>query len=192
MNADQINEMANQIRYQTDPEIFYMIADKYADSLKDLLLATIREQAKLNKLTPLAKLPNPSPNSIVSWLKKLTTGLITPQLKAQVKYVKKVIEYAQAVENLISAVQYAANNLKNFDPSIILDRLESSAKDLAGETIRSFVDIDAAQRAINSITNASISFDVSSPKAFLDSFESNYRTIDEVTERVMNEVDDIF
>lgn len=139
LNTLHIDELADQIYYSTDCEVLKLILDEHLDGVRDLFDSIIDEQKEiLDKYLPLSEVPFPSPDKIVKWIKKQITATVSPQLKAHIQYVKKLIRLARSVAKLIRAIEHA------------VETVPECATDLAQYSF------DVLQREIDTLVNESL------------------------------------
>lgn len=185
-NTKHIHELAQQIRYNSDCGAVLFQIEQHLGSVKDLMADIRAEQAKLlAQVLPMAKPPKPTPTSIVSWIKKLTTGLITPQLKANILYAKKLIQMAAAVAEVAAAVSEARSRLPHclqYVEDSLLDDLQNELNSMVSDALS---EVAAAQTAIRDVIEAAdtvASIDVSSPEAFLNSVDDAEASINQAVD----------
>lgn len=159
LNTIHIDELADQIYYSTDCEVLKLILDEHLDGVRDLFDSIVAEQKEiLEKYLPLSEVPFPSPDKIVKWIKKQITATVTPQLRAHIQYVKKLIRLARSVAKLIRAIQHAVETI----PECVNELAEYAFEQLQNE-IDTLIDealatVKEAQDAIISTVRSEIEF----------------------------------
>jgi len=175
INAKQINDMARQIRYTTDCEVLLYEVREHLKSVTDDIAAMVKEQASLlEKILPILSLPSPDPISIVKWLGKLVLGTAYPQLKAYVSYAIQLIEMAQALQNIIAAVQEIGPKLEECaaqvtSPEFLLNEALNQVNNATNGMLSKIEQTQVALQNIVGETVALVTFDTSSPQAFIGS-----------------------
>lgn len=186
VNTKHINELADQIRYNTDCEVIRLVIEEHLDSLEDLLKDIKEEQKELlSKLLPLLDIPGPNPIAIVKWISKFTTGLVTPQLLAHIKYTKKLIQLVGAILNVVSAIEVASQTLPQCAIDIKNDALDQIRIEVNGLVTDALQEIAGSQLAILAIVDAGNTvqrIDTSSATAFL-------ATVDRAAQEITTAVD---
>lgn len=186
VNTKHINELADQIRYNTDCEVIRLVIEEHLDSLEDLLKDIKEEQKELlSKLLPLLDIPGPNPIAIVKWISKFTTGLVTPQLLAHIKYTKKLIQLVGAILNVVSAIEVASQTLPQCAIDIKNDALDQIRIEVNGLVSDALQEIQGSQLAILAIVDAGNTvqrIDTSSATAFL-------ATVDRAAQEITTAVD---
>lgn len=186
VNTKHINELADQIRYNTDCEVIRLVIEEHLDSLEDLLKDIKEEQKELlSKLLPLLDIPGPNPIAIVKWISKFTTGLVTPQLLAHIKYTKKLIQLVGAILNVVSAIEVASQTLPQCAIDIKNDALDQIRIEVNGLVSDALQEIAGSQLAILAIVDAGNTvqrIDTSSATAFL-------ATVDRAAQEITTAVD---
>ncbi len=182
VNTKHINELADQIRYNTDCEVILLVVDQHLDSLRDLFDDIKEEQRKLlADILPLSTPPSPTPNSIVAWINKFITGLATPQLQAHIKYTKKVIQLGAAMLNVVNAIKEAKESLPECVIAIrdqVLDEIESQVSGLVDEALGQIEESQVGILAIADAGNAVSKIDTTSADAFLGTVDTAYSAIE--------------
>lgn len=175
VNTKHINELANQIRNNTDCEVLLLVVDEHLDSVRDLF-ADIKEEMKklLEDILPVASPPSPTPTSIVGWIKKLITSLVTPQLIAHIKYTKKLIQMAAAIFNVIDAIRVAQETLPQCAIEIKNQVLTDIENEVQGMVTEALGQIESGMLAVLGIADPDqtvMRIDTSSPEAFLQTVD---------------------
>ena len=103
VNIKRIRQLTKDLRATTDCDALKMKLGITGDELKELT-KDIRNEAKklLDKYLPITSIPT-NPLKILSWVKKLVTGTIMPQLEAYIKLLQQVIGLIQSTQELIQA-----------------------------------------------------------------------------------------
>jgi hypothetical protein len=187
VNTKHINELADQIRNNTDCEVLLLIVDEHLDSVRDLF-ADIKEEMRklLTDILPVAGPPSPTPTSIVAWINKLITSLITPQLLAHIKYTKKLIQMAAAIYNVIDAIRVAKETLPQCAIEIkdqVLTEIENQIKGVVDEALGQIEESMTAVLGIADPSQTVLRIDTSSPEAFI-------QTVDKALPAIEQKVDD--
>lgn len=182
VNTRHINELATQIRSNNDCEVMRLIVEEHLGSITDLFADIQREQQELiDKILPLLGLPSANPIAIVAYLTKLATGLITPQLKAHIKYTKRVIKLAVAILNLVVAIEQAAKRLPEC-ALLIEDQLLAEVRlgidSLVNTALAEVQAIQNSLLPLIDVANTIERIDVSSPEAFLNSVDRSFQAIE--------------
>ena len=140
INTKHINELADQIRYNTDCEVIKLVIEEHLGSIQDLFKDIQEEQKELlAKILPILQLPGPNPVAIVKWISKFVTGLVTPQLQAHIKYTKKLIKLAAAMLNVIDAIKEASKSLPECAIEIkneTLDQIKGEVNNLVNSALQ--------------------------------------------------------
>jgi hypothetical protein len=191
INTKHINELADQIRYNTDCEVIKLVIEEHLGSIQDLFKDIQEEQKELlAKILPILQLPGPNPIAIVKWLSKFVTGLVTPQLQAHIKYTKKLIKLAAAMLNVIDAIQEAAKSLPECAIEIKDEALNQIKSEVNGLVNSALSEIAASQEGLLAIIDAGNTIDkidTSSPEAFLASVDKAEAAINTAAEVFKNE-----
>jgi len=149
VNTRHIDDLTDQIRFNTDCDVIKLILDEHLDSVRDLFDDVIAEQKELlDKYLPLASPPSPTPTSIVKWIKKLTTATITPQLIAYVQYTVALIQLGRSIVQLKNAIQEAVRRLPECTLELkdhVLDTLE---REIDNVIKQSLLEVQNAQQKI--------------------------------------------
>lgn len=176
VNTKHINELADQIRYNTDCEVLKLVVEEHLDSVRDLFDDIKKEQQKLlAEILPILQIPGANPAAIVKWIEKLVTGLVTPQMRAHIKYAKKVIQLGGAILNVVQAIQEAARNLPQCAIEIqdqVLNEIENQVNGVIGDALNQIAESQAGLLAIIDAGNTLAQIDTSSPEAFISSVDS--------------------
>lgn len=136
--TDRVNEMTEQLEQITDCEALLYLIDEFIDEISKMLEEFIKEQIKiLKEELPLLDIPT-SIGQIISWIKKLVVGRILPRLRAFIKLVKSIAEFAFALQRLLNVIQS------------IPDKIERCAVEVREDLVTSLE--FKVQTAINSIT----------------------------------------
>lgn len=175
INTEHINELADQIRYNTDCEVIKLVIEEHLGSIQDLFKDIQEEQKELlAKILPILQLPGPNPVAIVKWISKFVTGLVTPQLQAHIKYTKKLIKLAAAMLNVIGAIQEASKSLPQCAIEIkdeTLDQIKGEVNNLVNSALSEIAASQEGLLAIIDAGNTISKIDTSSPEAFLASVD---------------------
>lgn len=175
INTRHINELADQIRYNTDCEVIKLVIEEHLGSIQDLFKDIQEEQKELlAKILPILQLPGPNPVAIVKWISKFVTGLVTPQLQAHIKYTKKLIKLAAAMLNVIGAIQEASKSLPQCAIEIkdeTLDQIKGEVNNLVNSALSEIAASQEGLLAIIDAGNTISKIDTSSPEAFLASVD---------------------
>jgi len=190
VNTKHINELADQIRNNTDCEVLLLVVDEHLDSVRDLF-ADIKEEMKklLQDILPIAGPPSPTPTSIVGWINKLITGLITPQLLAHIKYTKKLIQMAAAIFNVIDAIRVAKETLPQCAIEIKNQVLTDIENEIQGMVTEALGQIEQSMTAVLGIADPSqtvLRIDTSSPEAFVQTVDKALPGIEKKVEEFKN------
>jgi hypothetical protein len=187
VNIKHVNELAKQIRNNTDCEVIRLIVEEHLDSVRDLFKDIQEEQKELlAKILPLLSLPGLNPAAIVKWISKLVTGLITPQLLAHIKYTKKLIQLGAAILNVISAIREAVQNLPECILEIkdeVLSEIEGQINTLINSALTEIADSQQGLLAIIDVGNTISQIDTSSPEAFI-------ATVDQAVTQINTKVEE--
>lgn len=176
VNTKHINELADQIRYNTDCEVLKLVVEEHLDSVRDLFDDIKKEQQKLlAEILPILQIPGANPAAIVGWIQKLVTGLVTPQMRAHIKYAKKMIQLGGAILNVVQAVQEAAKNLPQCAIEIqdqVLAEIENQVNGVIGDALNQIAESQSGLLAIIDAGNTLTQIDTSSPEAFISSVDT--------------------
>ena len=123
VNVMRIRQLTKDLKATTDCDALKMKLGITGDELKELT-KDVRNEAKkiLEKYLPITSIPT-NPLKIISWVKKLVTGTIMPQLEAYIKLLQQTIALIQATQELIEAA------------GDVLPRIEQCARDAVDEQI---------------------------------------------------------
>jgi hypothetical protein len=191
INTEHINELADQIRYNTDCEVIKLVIEEHLGSIQDLFKDIQEEQKELlAKILPILQLPGPNPVAIVKWISKFVTGLVTPQLQAHIKYTKKLIKLAAAMLNVIGAIQEASKSLPQCAIEIkdeTLDQIKSEVNNLVNSALSEIAASQEGLLAIIDAGNTISKIDTSSPEAFLASVDQAEAAINAAADVYKNE-----
>ena len=191
INTKHINELADQIRYNTDCEVIKLVIEEHLGSIQDLFKDIQEEQKELlAKILPILQLPGPNPVAIVKWISKFVTGLVTPQLQAHIKYTKKLIKLAAAMLNVIDAIKEASKSLPECAIEIkneTLDQIKSEVNNLVNSALSEIAASQEGLLAIIDAGNTIDKIDTSSPEAFIASVDKAGAAINAAAEVYKNE-----
>lgn len=191
INTRHINELADQIRYNTDCEVIKLVIEEHLGSIQDLFKDIQEEQKELlAKILPILQLPGANPVAIVKWISKFVTGLVTPQLLAHIKYTKKLIKLAASILNVINAIQEAAKNLPECAIEIrdeVLDQIKNEVNGLVNSALSEIAASQEGLLAIIDAGNTIDKIDTSSPEAFMASVDKAEAAINAAAEVFKNE-----
>ena len=191
INTKHINELADQIRYNTDCEVIKLVIEEHLGSIQDLFKDIQEEQKELlAKILPILQLPGANPVAIVKWISKFVTGLVTPQLLAHIKYTKKLIKLAASILNVINAIQEAAKNLPECAIEIrdeVLDQIKNEVNGLVNSALSEIAASQEGLLAIIDAGNTIDKIDTSSPEAFMASVDKAEAAINAAAEVFKNE-----
>lgn len=191
VNTKHINELADQIRYNTDCEVIKLVIDEHLGSIQDLFKDIKDEQKELlAKILPILQLPGPNPVAIVKWISKFVTGLVTPQLQAHIKYTKKLIKLAGAMLNVIDAIKEASKSLPQCAIAIKDEALTQIANEVNNLVTTALQEIEGSQQGLLAIIDAGNTIDridTSSPEAFIASVDKAEAAINAAAEVYKNE-----
>ena len=101
---DKVVDALNKAENATCTEINLLIKEA-TSGIHDLMAGIAKEIVKLEGIIPLLSLPGIDPFAIVSWLSKLVTGLIIPQLKSMLNLVVQLVKLAEKFFEMISSIQ---------------------------------------------------------------------------------------
>ena len=191
INTRHINELADQIRYNTDCEVIKLVIEEHLGSIQDLFKDIQEEQKELlAKILPILQLPGPNPVAIVKWISKFVTGLVTPQLQAHIKYTKKLIKLAAAMLNVIDAIKEASKSLPECAIEIkneTLDQIKGEVNNLVNSALQEIAASQEGLLAIIDAGNTIDKIDTSSPEAFIASVDKAEAAINAAAEVYKNE-----
>jgi hypothetical protein len=192
ISAEQINEMANQIRGTTDCDAIKLVVEEHMQGLKKLVKSVVKTQLdQLKKNLPPLSIPGPNPIKIVKWIKKSVIGQALPQLEAYIQYAQDLIKIAQAISNLAGAIGDAAETIQRCATELVDDTINGVVN-----TVNSEID-DALNTTLGSIAGVQVSIggvlgavstpiDTSSPKAFTATVDAGLASIQNDSAKVMN------
>ena len=191
INTKHINELADQIRYNTDCEVIKLVIEEHLGSIQDLFKDIQEEQKELlAKILPILQLPGPNPVEIIKWISKFVTGLVTPQLQAHIKYTKKLIKLAAAMLNVIDAIKEASKSLPECAIEIkneTLDQIKGEVNNLVNSALQEIAASQEGLLAIIDAGNTIDKIDTSSPEAFIASVDKAEAAINAAAEVYKNE-----
>jgi hypothetical protein len=191
INTKHINELADQIRYNTDCEVIKLVIEEHLGSIQDLFKDVQAEQKELlAKILPILELPGPNPVAIVKWISKFVTGLVTPQLQAHIKYTKKLIKLAGAILNVIAAIEEASKSLPQCAIEIKDETLNQIKNEVNGLVTAALQEIEGSQVGLLAIIDAGNTIDkidTSSPDAFIATVDQAATAINTAAEVYKNE-----
>lgn len=176
VNTKHINELTDQIRFNTDCNVIKLILDEHLDSVRDLFDDVIAEQKELlEKYLPLASPPSPTPIAIVKWIKKLTTATITPQLVAYVQYTVALIQLARSIAELKNAIQDAVTRLPECGLGLKDHVLDTLVREVDNVIKESLVEVETAQQKIVDLVVSEVDTQITSiSTANAEDFEASY------------------
>ena len=182
VNTAHINALADQIRFTTDCEVLQLVVEEHLKSVKALFDDIKAEQKEiLSKILPLLTIPAPTPQDIIKWVKKFVASQITPQMRAQIAYIKKMIKLAIAIEKVVSAVASAierAPDCFNQIQNQVLDEFKAQIDGLVNDALSQVAESQSGLLALVDIGNSIPRINTSSPRAFLDSVDDAFHAID--------------
>ena len=191
INTRHINELADQIRYNSDCEVIKLVIEEHLGSIQDLFKDIQDEQKELlAKILPILQLPGPNPVAIVKWISKFVTGLVTPQLQAHIKYTKKLIKLAGAILNVIAAIEEASKSLPQCAIEIkdeTLNQIKGEVNNLVNNALQEIEGSQAGLLAIIDAENTIDKIDTSSPDAFIASVDKAEAAISAAADVYKNE-----
>ena len=191
INTKHINELADQIRYNTDCEVIKLVIEEHLGSIQDLFKDIQEEQKELlAKILPILQLPGPNPVEIIKWISKFVTGLVTPQLQAHIKYTKKLIKLAGAILNVIAAIEEASKSLPQCAIEIkneTLDQIKNEVNNLVTAALQEIEGSQVGLLAIIDAGNTIGKIDTSSPDAFIATVDQAATAINTAAEVYKNE-----
>jgi hypothetical protein len=191
INTRHINELADQIRYNSDCEVIKLVIEEHLGSIQDLFKDIQDEQKELlAKILPILQLPGPNPVEIVKWISKFVTGLVTPQLQAHIKYTKKLIKLAGAILNVIAAIEEASKSLPQCAIEIkdeTLNQIKGEVNNLVNSALQEIEGSQAGLLAIIDAGNTIDKIDTSSPDAFIASVDKAEAAISAAADVYKNE-----
>ena len=191
INTRHINELADQIRYNTDCEVIRLVIEEHLGSIQDLFKDIQEEQKELlAKILPILQLPGPNPIAIVKWISKFVTGLVTPQLQAHIKYTKKLINLAASILNVIAAIEEAARNLPQCAIQIKDETLSQIRNEVNSLVTTALQEIEGSQVGLLAIIDAGNTIgriDTSSSEAFLATVDQAAAAINAAADVYKNE-----
>jgi hypothetical protein len=132
VNIKRIRQLTKDLRATTDCDALKMKLGITGDELKELT-KDVRNEAKklLDKYLPITSIPT-NPLKILSWVKKLVTGTIMPQLEAYIKLLQQVIGLIQATQELIQAAGEVLPKIEDCARATVqeeIDKAEGFIKD---------------------------------------------------------------
>ena len=191
INTKHINELADQIRYNTDCEVIKLVIEEHLGSIQDLFKDIQEEQKELlAKILPILQLPGPNPVEIIKWISKFVTGLVTPQLQAHIKYTKKLIKLAGAILNVIAAIEEASKSLPQCAIEIKDETLTQIKNEVNNLVTAALQEIEGSQVGLLAIIDAGNTIgkiDTSSPDAFIATVDQAATAINTAAEVYKNE-----
>lgn len=176
MNTERTKQIIQQINGTTDAESLNLIVVKHVQSISNLIVGVnATQQEILSNIIPILTPPSPTPQSIVSWLSKLTTGIAIPQLKAQIRLTKQLAELSFAVAQVSSAVANARSQ-----SSSVTGPLKEAEDDLQVSLSTALSNVSQTQSLLNQLTGTTLSnFDTSSVTNFLSTADQQISQLDQ-------------
>lgn len=173
INTDSIKSIENRIRTASDCQSILLCIEVTINQQIDLLEQTIKTSGNLSSLFgPLTQLPT-SIDAVIKMFKDSISKQAFMQLEAAIDQAKQIIEYANALGDLVSAIEDASVRLSECFAQApgaltqsIKQKIDNKVDDLIGpalEKVRSAADL------INNTIPGSIDIDTSSAEAFSES-----------------------
>lgn len=171
VNTKHINELTKQIKNTTDCDSLLLVVDEHLKAVRDLFDDIKEEQSKiLSDILPLLTIPAPTPQEIVKWIKKLVTATATPQLRAMIKYTKKLIQLTQAILNIIGAIEEAIARAPQCFTQLkgqLVSEFQAEVDSLVDSALGQIAESQSAILAIVDIGNSIPRIDTSSVQGFI-------------------------
>lgn len=112
VNIQRINELTAQINsFDLVYDLRRLIEQVSSEAQQEIDNAIKERQDIIQKILPILALPL-NPLGIIKWVKKLVAGDFIPQLEATIKIIRKLIETIRAYNQLINAVEFAIERIK--------------------------------------------------------------------------------
>ena len=190
VNTRQINELTDQIKYNTDCTVLKLILDEHLDSVRDLFDDIIAEQKELiDKYLPISQIPSANPVAIVKWIKKQVVANVSPQLAAAVLYTVALIQLGRAIARLKSAIADAVQRLPECALDLkdhVLDTLEREVDLLINESLANVKQaqdtmIDIIQSEVEVTIDAIVTGTV---EAFEETYQQGLQSIQSANEQL--------
>lgn len=177
VNTRQINELTDQIKYNTDCTVLKLILDEHLDSVRDLFDDIIAEQKELiDKYLPISQIPSANPVAIVKWIKKQVVANVSPQLAAAVLYTVALIQLAKAIARLKAAIVDAVQRLPDCALELknhVLDTLEREVDLLINESL---ANVQQAQNTMIDIIQSEVEVTIDAiVTGTVEGFEETYQ-----------------
>lgn len=190
VNTRHIDDLTDQIRFNTDCDVIKLILDEHLDSVRDLFDDVIAEQKELiDKYLPISQIPSANPAAIVKWIKKQVVANVSPQLAAAVLYTVALIQLAKAIKGLKEAIVDAIQRLPECALELknhVLDTLEREVDLLIQESLANVKDvqdrmIDIIQSEVEVAIDAIVTGTV---EAFEETYQKGLQSIQNANEQL--------
>lgn len=190
VNIRQINELTDQIKYNTDCQVLKLILDEHLDSVRDLFDDIIAEQKELiDKYLPISEIPSANPAAIVKWIKKQVVTNVSPQLAAAVLYTVALILLARSIARLKAAIIDAVQRLPECALELkdqVLDTLEREVDLLIKESL---LNVQQAQDKMINIIKSEVDVAIEAiatgtVEAFEESYERGLQSIQNANQQL--------
>ena len=105
-------------------ERLQLLVDEHVTEVTDIIAAKAAEISEImSKYAPILSVPS-NPLKIISWAKKVVTGIAGPQVAAAIQLAIEIAQLAGALAGLASAVASAAARLADCVTNVILGALQ--------------------------------------------------------------------
>jgi hypothetical protein len=177
----QLNYLSNQIskgKHVGCKEI-ELLTRKATNEVNDLIDAIQQQISDLGPWQALLSLPGADPGAIVSWLGKLVSTIIGPQIKAYMSYVLAVSLLASLLPKILQAVAQLGPALEqcaiNSATSGLTTLQQYAAQDINALVGPALSNINTLQNALQNINGShfNITLDTSSAQNFVTSINSS-------------------
>lgn len=159
--TNRIVDLTRQLRGVNAVYIAQALIEQHVSELQQLIDSTISEHTTLLKqVVPLLALPL-SPLAVVKWVKKLAVGNFIPQLRAAIRFVRRVVALVDALNQLIEACEAVVESIKDLPEQApyILRAQINGVVDRTILTIRNTIEEEIANTICNELKKNNVSGD---------------------------------
>lgn len=194
--TDRVNEMAEQLEEITDCEALLYLIDKFIEEFTKMIEEFIKEQiAILKEELPLLDIPT-SIGQIIGWIKKLVVGRILPRLRAYIKLIKNIAEFAFALQRLLQIIQSLPEKIERCAGEVKQDlitslefKVQTALNSITAPIDDALAEIDSVQDQLENILENPLNERIvtDSLDGFLSSVDAAEEAITGQTEEFLNE-----